>query len=302
MGNTYVVLCNKDTDPGAFAFSVEPDFAACIDTCSSQTSQQCVAVTYVGGNCYYKSAYTSDLDSQGTNAAVLDSVLGQAPISYNPSPSPSASSSQTSALPFHGSTITSAPTSSSSMMSSSTSSTSTSTGPYLILTSPTPCDFGDPPNYDEDDSYCEIDLPFAMRMYAQTSTQTYASTNGYLSILEGSSQYEAMQFPTDTIPNNTVAPFFDDLYLYGGQTPMQGIFYQFNRAQTAVSYEYYLQRAGNNGAPYHFIIAYDSAVPGVFTYTYYSVGPSSDDGEYAAVGMQGGKYRIRSFLPDTSCD
>jgi hypothetical protein len=139
-----------------------------------------------------------------------------------------------------------------------------------------------------------------MRIYAHTSSQTYASTNGYLSILEGSSQYEAMQFPTDSIPNNTVAPFFDDLYLYGGQSPMQGIFYQFNPAQTAISYEYYLQRAGNVGAPYHFIVAYDSALPGVFTYTYYSLGPSSDDGEFAAVGMQGSKYRISSISTDNN--
>ena len=131
-----------------------------------------------------------------------------------------------------------------------------------------------------------------MRIYAQTSAQSFASTNGYLSIQEGSSQYEAQPFPTDTLPNNTVAPFFDDLYLYGNSTPQQGIFYQFNPGQTAISYEYYLQRAGNAGAPYHFVIAYDSALPGVFTYMYYGVGPGNDDGMYASVGMQGSKSRI----------
>ena len=161
-----------------------------------------------------------------------------------------------------------------------------------MLPSPTSCDFGDPPDYDEDDSYCEIDLPFALHIYAQTSQQTYASTNGYLSIIEGSSQYEAIPFPADNLPNNTVAPLFDDLYLYGDASPKQGIWYQVNSAQTSVEFEYYLQRAGNDGPPYHFTISYDSSSPGVFTYTYYSVGPSSDDGVYAAVGMQGSKCPI----------
>ena len=136
-----------------------------------------------------------------------------------------------------------------------------------------------------------------MRVYSQTSQQSYASTNGYLSILEGSSQYEAQQFPDDAIPNNTVAPFFDDLFLYGGQSPRQGIFYQINAAQTSVQYEYYLQRANNTGnPPYHFIVAYDSAQPGIFTYTYYSVGPANDSGSHAAVGMQGGKYLTSSSI------
>lgn len=40
------------------------------------------------------------------------------------------------------------------------------------------CDFGDPVGTSEDDSYCEIDLPFEMQIYTQRDTKTFASTNG----------------------------------------------------------------------------------------------------------------------------
>ena len=48
---------------------------------------------------------------------------------------------------------------------------------------------------------------------------------------------------------------------------------------------------------YHFTVAYDSAVPNTFVYTYYSVGNSSAavgdegvNGASAAVGLQGGEF------------
>lgn len=114
--------------------------------------------------------------------------------------------------------------------------------------------------------------------------------NGYISLLTGSVQYQAQPFPDVNLPNNTFAPFFDDLIIYGGQTPQQGIFYQIQG--TAVTYEYYVSRAGTQGSIYHFTIKYDSASAGIFTVQYYSTGSSSDpqaNGAAASVGMQGGK-------------
>lgn len=128
-----------------------------------------------------------------------------------------------------------------------------------------------------------------MHMYSQMDTTSYASTNGYISIQNGSSQYQAMQLPDAHIPNNTVAPFFDDLYVYGDAvSPRQGIFYQFNAANTNVTFEYYVGRNGT-AQLYHFTVGYNSLVPGVFTYTYYSTGGASDEGLYASVGSQGSK-------------
>lgn len=163
---------------------------------------------------------------------------------------------------------------------------------YLVLPSPTACNFGDPPNVDEDDSYCAINLPFPMRLYSQSSTTTFASVNGYISLLTGSVQYQAQPFPDVNLPNNTFAPFFDDLYISGAQTPMQGIFYQIQG--TAVTYEYYVSRAGTQGSIYHFTVTYDSANAGVFLVHYYATGSASDphaNGAAASVGMQGSKYQ-----------
>ena len=135
-----------------------------------------------------------------------------------------------------------------------------------------------------------------MQIYAQTNDTTYASTNGYISIDSGSTQYEAQPLPASNIPNNTVCPFFDDLYLDAASSPPQGIFYQFNPGQTDITYEYYLSRPGVAGEIYHFTVAYDSAQVGVFTYTYYDTGGSNDDGEFSTVGTQGSKSRFSPRL------
>ncbi|KAI7624602.1 hypothetical protein KC343_g6913, partial [Hortaea werneckii] len=165
-----------------------------------------------------------------------------------------------------------------------TSSSSSSRPPYLVLPSPTPCDFGDPASYDQDDSFCDITLPFSINLYAQADTLVHASTNGYLSILAGSSQYQVEPFPDSHIPANSVAAFFDDLYLVGSSDPQQGIFYALG--STNVTFEYYLGRNGTDQI-YHFLVDYDSATPGVFVYTYLQTGGAGDMGIYAGVGTQG---------------
>ncbi|KAK5132966.1 hypothetical protein LTR08_008329 [Meristemomyces frigidus] len=134
------------------------------------------------------------------------------------------------------------------------------------------------------DSFCEIDLPFDMHMYSQSNTTSYASTNGFISIGYGSSQYQADTLPDVHIPNSTVAPFFDDLYLTGTSSPKQGIFYQINAAQN-ITYEYYLGRMGTSEI-FHFTVDYNIATQGVFVFTYYSAGNTTDQGIYASVGTQ----------------
>ncbi|KAK0337257.1 hypothetical protein LTR94_005165 [Friedmanniomyces endolithicus] len=183
---------------------------------------------------------------------------------------------------------TSSSSSSSSSTSSSTTSTSTSTSAYLVLASPTACSFGDPPGTDEDDSYCNITLPFALQIYSVQNATAFASTNGYISLLNGQAQYQAQSFPDSHIPNNTVAPWLDDLYIFGAASPQQGILYQVNSAGNGVTFEYYVGRyQGAAGQVYHFTVDYSMLRPGVFVYTYYATGGGGDDGVHAAVGMQG---------------
>jgi hypothetical protein len=138
-------------------------------------------------------------------------------------------------------------------------------------------------------------------MYDTTSVNTYASTNGFLSLLRGSSQYEPSQFPVPYLPNNTVAPFFDDLFLLGGASPQQGIWYQLNTAQTKITYEWYISRSGNTNYPFHFTVAYDSAQPGIFVFSYYATGGPSDNGATCAVGMQGSTFLFITTLRQNTC-
>jgi len=307
-GNQYVILCDKDTAPGAVGVTQQPNFAACINSCSSAVLiRPCISVTYVGGTCYYKSEYQGNTPSVGAYAAILASLVGVTPATYTPVSSTAYTTTRTtttrttttttsSSRSSGSNTVTAGPTTTQSSATSSGSSSSTS---YLVLTAPTPCNFGDPPNTDEDDSYCEIDLPFAMRMYAQSDSHTYASTNGFLSIKSGSAQYQPGTFPLSYLPNNTVAPFMDDLYLYGTGSPQDGIFYQIKAGGSGVTYEYYLERAGDVSYPFHFTVDYDRASPGIFVFTYYSTGGPNDNGIYCGVGTQGSKFTVYFHRTET---
>ena len=165
--------------------------------------------------------------------------------------------------------------------------------PYLVLPTPTPCDFGDPPGTDEDDSFCNVTLSSAVHIYSQSSTTVYASTNGYLSILYGQAQYQPQAFPDSHIPNNTVAPFLSDLYIFGTSSPHQGIWYE-TFPNGTMMWEYYTGRyQGPSSQVYHFTVATSTVSPGVWVYTYYATGGSTDDGVHAAVGAQGGKSSLR---------
>ncbi|KAI7220945.1 hypothetical protein KC333_g2055 [Hortaea werneckii] len=197
-------------------------------------------------------------------------------------------SSSASSTTSSAQSITSPPVTTSTTQTTTTTTTTTSSSssrpPYLVLPSPTPCDFGDPASYDQDDSFCDITLPFSINLYAQADTLVHASTNGYLSILAGSSQYQVEPLPDSHIPTNSVAAFFDDLYLVGSSDPQQGIFYALG--STNVTFEYYLGRNGTDQI-YHFLVDYDTTRPGVFVYTYLQTGGANDMGIYAGVGTQG---------------
>jgi len=221
----------------------------------------------------------------------------QVPDQYDQPTTTTTTTSSSSPAPTTTTTTTST---SSSRSSSSAASSSIPYSSYLVLPSPTPCDFGDPPTYDEDDSYCELDLPFTMQLYGNSFSRTFPSSNGYIGLNRGSSQFQINRFPYSAIPENTIAPFFDDLFLYGRKNPRQGIYYQIDGGK--VTYEWYVGRSAQAQADkdrlsqsiYHFTMAYDSAVPNTFVYTYYAVGSTAQNdvgvnGAYAAVGMQGCK-------------
>ncbi|OQO12417.1 hypothetical protein B0A48_03059 [Cryoendolithus antarcticus] len=307
-GIQYIISCGSESSSGSYAsYGATTSFNDCFNNCDinyqAPGGTNCTAFTYFGGNngvgggtCFVKNELGETFlpgNAQLVGVIKMAYYVAQSSSSVAVVSTTSTTSSTTSTAPQ--TTTSSAPLSSSS--ASTSTSTLTSTGPYLVLPSPTPCDFGDPPNYDEDDSYCEVDLPFNAQIYSTTSQKTYASTNGYISLLQGSSQYSTRQLPAPNIPNNTVVPLFDDLFLYGppptgtgvAGANKQGIWYQIQGS--AVVWEYYVARGGDATSVYHFTVAYDSNLPGTWRYKYYSIGTSRSDaganGASAAVGMQG---------------
>lgn len=93
--------------------------------------------------------------------------------------------------------------------------------------------------------------------------------------------------PDADIPPSTACPLFNDLFICRSDCDDgQGIYYEFNDANTTVTYEWVASRSSDTTQQYQFVVFYDSALPGVFTYTYYIVGPGNN-GQTASVGIQG---------------
>ncbi|CAF9936274.1 MAG: hypothetical protein ALECFALPRED_006750 [Alectoria fallacina] len=189
--------------------------------------------------------------------------------------------------------------------------------PTLILTSAVPLgpfnsDGAPPP--DIDDAAYELTLPFQMRMFDHSSNIVWVSSNGILSLDNGTREYDNEclpsigneDYPNDPVPPYSAFPYWDDTYIYAGQP--QGIYYTYGNGlqnnittqadappATNVTFEYYLSHCcgngdGGNEKYYHYTVFYDSLSPGVFTYRYYQI---SENGTSATVGIQ-------DFLADTA--
>ena len=129
-GIQYMILCDTNTDPGAYSSAAEPDVGSCIDACHTQTDQQCIAVTYTGGTCYFKAQYYGTSSNPGTEAAILMSVFGGGSSSSAPATSQSSTTaSGATSISETGSLSVTLTTSSSSQMVSFMSSTATSNVP-----------------------------------------------------------------------------------------------------------------------------------------------------------------------------
>ncbi|THX21883.1 hypothetical protein D6D12_09669, partial [Aureobasidium pullulans] len=312
-GAVYSIACGNDGQGaliktvGVNSGGINTCFAACDDT------PQCGAFTYSGdetmtmGTCYLKYE-AGDRSNTGVATIALAVLVKPAPgagsASSTSSVAPSvtslaASSSRAAASSAPAAASPSRAAASSAAASSAAAATTPlpsgggsptvvnpdgSTSTYNgLLASPTRCDFGDPINTEEDDTYCEVDLPFSMRIYQGFSTKTFPSTNGLLSLDQGSIIYNnAPGLPNQFLPPNTAAPFFDDLIKNGDNLDM-GIFFQ--TTATTVTYEYRLARGGTY-ENYHFTLSYDSTKPGVFVYRYYEIGGDQGSGS-ANIGIQG---------------
>ncbi|WPA97887.1 uncharacterized protein RHO25_002498 [Cercospora beticola] len=185
---------------------------------------------------------------------------------------------------------------------------------WLVLPTPTPCDFGSPNGWPIDDSYCNIDVPQGLQVYGSSFTTAFASTNGIVTFGEGTTQFQNLQLPAANVPAYAVVPFWDDTAMFGNETITQGIFYQ--NDTTGVTFEFYLSRPQDTSLIFHYTISYAFSNPGVFVYSYFDADSAhNDDGSFSTVGMQGEdasgdatafmfSYRTRSVYPGLvlTCD
>jgi len=143
----------------------------------------------------------------------------------------------------------------------------------------------------------------------------------YITLDEPSSQYDPNLLPDDQLPPSTIAPFYDDFYLYptrhADATPTDpdstmgdyhGIYYTISPSSQSLNVTWILSRGGTFET-YIFSLLYKAASKGQFVYTYRvtggagsgsptstnnggentdtSISESSNDGATAAIGLQG---------------
>ncbi|KAI5198570.1 hypothetical protein E4T39_06658 [Aureobasidium subglaciale] len=296
-GARYSVSCGRNgqgiliANIGVQSQGINECFLACDRTAGCGAFVYSGDATMTQGTCYLKQT-AGDHNNDPVASTIAEAVLisgptdgGAAPSSSSRAPAATSSSSAASSVGASSSQAASASPAPTSGGGSPTvvnpdGSTSTYNG---LLASPTRCDFGDPLDTEEDDSYCEIDLPFEMKIYSGTSAKSFPSTNGLLTLIDSSTTYDnAGGLPNPYIPIYAAAPFFDDLIKFGENNDA-GIFYQ--TTSTSVTYEYRLARAGTYET-YHFTVSYDSTKPGIFVYRYYDIGGEQGSSS-AAIGIQG---------------
>ncbi|KAI5277000.1 hypothetical protein E4T47_00019 [Aureobasidium subglaciale] len=300
-GARYSVSCGRNgqgvliANVGVQSQGINECFLACDRTAG------CGAFVYSGdstmtqGTCYLKQT-AGDHNNDPVASTIAEAVLISGPTDGGAAASSvSRASAASSSSAAGGGAASSVAASSSRAASASPAPTSGGGSPTVVnpdgststynglLASPTRCDFGDPIDTEEDDSYCEIDLPFEMKIYSVSSAKSFPSTNGLLTLIDSSTTYDnAGGLPNPYIPIYAAAPFFDDLIKFGENNDA-GIFYQ--TTSTSVIYEYRLARAGTYET-YHFTLSYDSTQPGIFVYCYYDIGGDQGSSS-AAIGIQG---------------
>ncbi|RMY62887.1 hypothetical protein D0865_00195 [Hortaea werneckii] len=215
-----------------------------------------------------------------------------------------------------GPTVTATYTPSSSEASSSTR-PSISGSVTLALASPTAI-IGDlsGSSVDYDDVVSsEIELPFQIWLYSQSSANVRASTNGVVGLTTLNNEFDNIDLPyfgfsncstipsedgsgSDTCFTDTAAsPLWADLYIYN--RTQQGIYYEITGTapNRQVSFEFYESLYSDPTQSYHFLVHFLEASPNYVTFQYLDI---SDWGCTATVGVEslsgGSRYSQYSYL------
>ncbi|KAJ9647137.1 hypothetical protein H2199_002123 [Coniosporium tulheliwenetii] len=159
----------------------------------------------------------------------------------------------------------------------------TGQAPLLRLTAPTPLSGLSPPidgRYDDD--YGSFELPFDVEWYGQVQRIVHVGINGYITLIDPTTQFEVRGMPSSWLPKFAAAPFWDDLYIK--ENTDQGIWYQTTEDHLII--EWIAQRQDPTITDYvQFQLVYARARPGVLQYRYFITG--NGNGNAASVGVQG---------------
>ncbi|RMY22458.1 hypothetical protein D0867_02699 [Hortaea werneckii] len=161
----------------------------------------------------------------------------------------------------------------------------------------------------------EIELPFQIWLYSQSSVNVRVSTNGVVGFTTLNNEFDNIDLPyfgfsncstipsedgsgSDTCFTDTAAlPLWTDLYIYNGT--QQGIYYEITGTapNRQVSFEFYESLYSDPTQSYHFLVHFLEASPNYVTFQYLDI---SDWGCTATVGVEslsgGSRYSQYSYL------
>ena len=130
-----------------------------------------------------------------------------------------------------------------------------------------------------------------MTLFNARSNKIYISSNGLLTLNYPSDKYNYQKFPyrawqwqSQPLPDQVLAPFWGDLYIYKN-TP-QGIYYEETGSapNRKLEVEWYVSRYSSPKQYYHFSLVVEEAKPNFATFKYFE---ALDKGGKCTIGVQG---------------
>jgi len=138
-----------------------------------------------------------------------------------------------------------------------------------------------------DDSLWQLDLPWTFRLYGRDCTMAWVSTNGWLAVGPPSQTNPAdsnAAIPSEPQPNRLIAPFWDDLWVKGGEG---GIWYQTFGDSVLVIEWHHVRRKGCDRCSLNFETKLFRSGAIEFHYAGVTTGdPQYDAGASASVGIE----------------
>lgn len=117
----------------------------------------------------------------------------------------------------------------------------------------------------------------------------------FLTLLEGSSQYEVAPLPTDNIPPVAALPYWDDLSITAGTT--EGIWYYADNMTFMVEWRVRASFDVTDQEIADFTLMYARDEPGIVWFEYYTLFEGGDSASIGVQGAQSGLFFLTCSLP-----